>query len=236
MVDYLKQIASASGLELSDEQVKKFQIFYEHLIEVNKVMNLTAITDPKDVVLKHFIDSIYILKYIDFKAEDRVIDVGTGAGFPGLPLAIMCPKVEFTLMDSLNKRIRFIREVCDLCDINNITAIHGRAEEMGSDSIYREQYDYCVSRAVANMSVLLEYCIPFVKKNGLFISYKSTLAEDELEQSAHAQKVLNCKVKEQIDFSIPDTDYNRCFISFEKINGLSKKYPRQNGVPRKNPL
>lgn len=229
-------MAQKIDIELSDEQLEQFQIYFDYLIEMNKVMNLTAITEMKEVVIKHFIDSISILKYYSFHEVKKVIDVGTGAGFPGIPLAIMLPEVEFTLMDSLNKRIKFLNQVIEKCGLENVSCIHSRAEELGRDNLHREKYDICVSRAVANLSILLEYCIPFVKISGRFISYKSILAEDELSKSSSAQKELGCSLCENISFEIPDTDYQRCFLLFQKDKVLKNKYPRQSGMPKKNPL
>lgn len=236
MKEYLKEISTEIGIPISDKQIDQFKKYFGYLIEMNQVMNLTAITEPKEVVQKHFIDSISIINYYDFKDSMSVIDVGTGAGFPGIPLAIMCPDVHFTLMDSLNKRIKFLNNVIELCELKNVTCIHSRAEDLGKNKEYREKYDVCVSRAVANLSVLLEYCMPFVKVGGYFISYKSILAEDELIKSQNAQKKLSTCFEKNISFEIPDTDYKRCFLFFEKKNILNKKYPRQSGMPKKNPL
>ena len=177
-----------------------------------------------------------IVKYFDFKPDEYVIDVGTGAGFPGIPLAILLPKVQFTLMDSLNKRIIFLQDVVKKCGLKNVECIHSRAEELAKNEKYREKYDVCVSRAVANLSVLLEYCIPFIKKGGMFISYKSISSEEELSDSKNAQNKLCCKLKKNISFELPDTDMRRNFLLFEKFDNTSSKYPRNNGIPRKKPL
>ena len=199
-------------------------------------MNLTSITEEDEVILKHFYDSMSIVKYLDFKPGEYVIDVGTGAGFPGIPLAILLPKVQFTLMDSLNKRIIFLQDVVKKCGLKNVECIHRRAEELAKNEKYREKYDVCVSRAVANLSVLLEYCIPFIKKGGMFISYKSISSEEELSDSKNAQNKLCCKLKKNISFELPDTDIRRNFLLFEKFDNTSSKYPRNNGIPRKKPL
>lgn len=236
MKEFLYEMAKKMDFEISEEQLNQFQLYYEYLIEMNQVMNLTAITEEKEVVLKHFIDSISVLNYFKFSEQSKIIDVGTGAGFPGIPLAILLPNAKFTLMDSLNKRVNFLKNVVNLCKLSNVECIHSRAEELGSKLEYREQYDICLSRAVANLSVLLEYCIPFVKVGGFFISYKSLLANEELIEAKNAQSLLSCHLKDNITFQIPDTDYKRCFLFFEKDGKLNKKYPRQNGVPKKNPL
>lgn len=239
MSDMLKEIlkdgALAANIELTDIQIEKFEKFYEYLMEKNKVMNLTAITDERQVVYKHFIDSIALITKMNLEGK-KIIDVGTGAGFPGIPLAIVLNETEFLLMDSLNKRINFLNEVKEICDLKNVSTIHARAEELGRNIEYREQFDVCVSRAVANMSTLLEYCVPFVKVGGIFVSYKSGDVNEELIAAENAQKQLFCKEKEIINFGLPNTDINRSFVLFEKKKELNKKYPRQGGKPRKNPL
>jgi 16S rRNA (guanine527-N7)-methyltransferase len=236
MKKYLNQVCDEFGISLSEKQLEQFQVYYDYLLEMNQVMNLTAITEKKEVVIKHFLDSMSIVKYFSFDDIQTVIDVGTGAGFPGIPLAILLPNTQFTLMDSLNKRISFLKQVCEKCGLENVTCIHSRAEELGRDEMYREKYDVCVSRAVANLSVLLEYCIPFIKKRGTFISYKSLQGEDELQVSQNAQNKLCCKLVNNISFYIGNQDYARNFLIFEKFDVLSDKYPRQNGLPKKKPL
>lgn len=231
----LKEGTLAANIELTDCQLDKFEKFYEYLIEKNKVMNLTAITDEREVVYKHFVDSIALIPQMDLKGK-RIIDVGTGAGFPGIPLAIVLDDAEFLLMDSLNKRINFLNEVKEICDLKNVSTIHARAEELGRNMEYREKFDVCVSRAVANMSTLLEYCVPFVGVGGVFVSYKSGDVTDEIKLSENAQRQLFCKVKNVIKFEIPNTDISRSFVVFEKKKELNKKYPRQGGKPKKNPL
>lgn len=236
MREYLYEAAAKMNIEISEKQLEQFQQYYDYLLKMNQVMNLTAITDEKEIVLKHFIDSISFLKYFKETDQMKIIDVGTGAGFPGIPLAIMSPGTEFTLMDSLNKRIQFLKDVLEKCKLENVKCIHSRAEDLGNDPEYREQYDYCLSRAVANLSVLLEYCIPFVKVGGIFVSYKSILADDELLSSKKAQSELSCHYLKNYSFIIPDTDYQRNLLVFQKDNKLKKKYPRQNGTPKKKPL
>lgn len=235
MKEILKKAASEIGIELNDNQLDKFQKYYEVLIEKNKVMNLTAITEVNDVVTKHFVDSISLINYFELNNK-KIIDVGTGAGFPGIPLAIILQNTEFTLMDSLNKRINFLNEVIKLCDLNNVTTIHSRAEDLGRNIEYREKFDICVSRAVANLSTLLEYCIPFVKVGGSFISYKSGNVDEELDASKSAQTKLSCIIDKKISFTLNGTDMSRSFVKFDKKGTLSKKYPRQAGKPKKEPL
>ena len=229
MIDLLSDYCKKIELDITDTQLQQFDDYYRFLVEKNKVMNLTTIIEKEDVVLKHFIDSIYIMKYTDFD-EKKVIDIGTGAGFPGIPLAIMNPQTSFVLLDSLNKRINFLNEV------SNVITIHGRAEEISRKEEYREKFDYVVSRAVANMSTLLEYCTPFLKVGGQFISYKSGKVEEELSSAQNAMKILGCKLNISIDFQLPNTDMDRKFVIYDKINKCAKKYPRQGGKPRKEPL
>ena len=225
------------GIQLSEKQLEQFYDYFQFLVEKNKVMNLTAITEEDAVITKHFCDSLCLVKgFSDIEKTVSLIDVGTGAGFPGIPLAIVTDNAEFVLMDSLNKRIKFLNEVIEICDLKNVTTIHARAEELGRDTEYREKFDYCVSRAVANMSTLLEYCIPFVRVGGVFVSYKSGDVTEEIELSKNAQKQLFCRIKDVIGFSIPNTDISRSFVVFEKKKELNKKYPRQGGKPKKSPL
>lgn len=236
MKDKLYEICKNNNICLSKKQLNQFQNFYNYLIEINQVMNLTSITEEDEVVIKHFYDSMSVTKYYDFQKGQHVIDVGTGAGFPGIPLAILLPELQFTLMDSLNKRITFLKNVVEKCELENVVCIHSRAEELAKDEKYREKYDICVSRAVANLSVLLEYCIPFIKRGGKFISYKSISSEEELSESKNAQNKLCCKLNNNISFELPNTDIKRNFLIFEKFDNTANKYPRNNGMPRKKPL
>ena len=235
----IELLISACGqynVKLTDTQVQQFITYYEMLIEKNKVMNLTAITEYEDVVYKHFADSISILKYFDFKNCSNMIDVGTGAGFPGIPLKIVLPEIEICLMDSLNKRINFINEVIAHLKLEKITAVHGRAEDLGRNKNYREKFDVCVSRAVANLSTLSEYCTPFLKKNGYFISYKSGNIEEEIINCQNAFKELNCTPESVEKFYIEGTDYNRSFVIIKKTGSTGSQYPRKSGTPAKKPL
>lgn len=235
MKEYLKNNADILGISLSDKKLNQFEQFYQMLIETNKTLNLTAITEMHEVVLKHFIDSIAISSYVNL-SEKEVIDVGTGAGFPGIPLAILYPETEFVLMDSLKKRLNFIETVIKQIELKNVKTIHGRAEDLGQDILYREKFDFCVSRAVASLPVLLELCTPFVKVEGKFISYKSGLLKEELEQSKKALSILHCSLEKQYEYRIPDTDFYRVLAVFQKNKTLEKKYPRQAGKPKRNPL
>lgn len=236
--DVLKKESEKSGIGLDDGQIEQFFRYYELLIEWNKVMNLTAITEMNDVIIKHFVDSISLIKSEESfgKTAVSVIDVGTGAGFPGIPLKIAFPDIKITLLDSLNKRIKFLGEVVKELDLKDVVMIHGRAEDFGRDPAYREQYDYCVSRAVANLSTLSEYCLAFVKKNGYFISYKSGKVGEELEAAKGAIRKLSGEVVGVTEFSLPDLEAGRSLIKIQKMGILAKKYPRKAGVPSKEPL
>lgn len=226
------------SLTLSEEQKEQFYQYYELLIEWNKVMNLTAITELDEVVTKHFMDSLLLVKVIENIKEKpyKCIDVGTGAGFPGIPLKIAFPNLKITLLDSLNKRVGFLNEVIVKLGLEEIYAVHGRAEDFGRDEKYREQYDLCVSRAVANMSTLSEYCIPFVKKGGYFVPYKSGKVEDELKQAESAVKKLGGEMNPIVMHMLPGTDVERTFIPVKKTSVTAKKYPRKAGMPSKEPL
>lgn len=189
-MEYLKSVFDKHGFALADRQAQQFRRYYDMLVEKNKVMNLTAITEYREVVVKHFLDSVYLGKYEDLSGIISVIDVGTGAGFPGIPLKILYPEMKIVLLDSLNKRIRFLQEVIEELSLDHVEAVHGRAEELARKTEYREQFDYCVSRAVANLNSLSEICLPFVKTGGSFISYKSMKGMEELEQAENAIHLL----------------------------------------------
>lgn len=223
-------------ISLSDLQLKQLLIFYEVLKEKNKVLNLTAITDFDEVVDKHFLDSLSLIKMIDLTQPLKILDLGTGAGFPGIPLKIAFPQLEIVLMDSLNKRVLFLKDVITELKLHKISALHGRAEEIARKSDYREKFDICVSRAVANLSALSEYCIPFVRQGGMFISYKSGEIEEEVLQAKRAVHLLGGKIKEVEKFQLPGTDIWRSFVKIEKINKTSKTYPRKAGTPTREPL
>lgn len=236
---WLKSGLSELALDLSEEQSEQFYQYYEMLTEWNKVMNLTAITEMEQVVFKHFIDSLSLVKGLPELKEGfsgSVLDLGTGAGFPGIPLKIAFPDLRITLLDSLNKRIRFLDAVIEKLNLSHITAIHGRAEDLGRDTEYREQYDICVSRAVANLSTLSEYCLPFVKIKGYFVSYKSGAIQDELEQSKNAVRILGGKIENVVTFQLPCSDAGRSLIKIRKIQQTSRKYPRKAGLPGKEPI
>lgn len=224
------------NIQLDDRQMEQFNTYYELLVEWNKVMNLTGITEKEEVNEKHFIDSLSVVKAIDVNSVHSVIDIGTGAGFPGIPLKIAFPHLKIVLLDSLNKRINFLNTVIDTLGLKNIYTIHGRAEDYAKQSEYREQFDVCVSRAVANLSTLSEYCIPYVKTGGMFIPYKSGEIDEELLNAKKAIHILGGKLEDVVKFQLPNSEINRSFVIISKKMNTSKKYPRKAGLPTKEPL
>lgn len=236
MSDFLMENLKKLGYEPDEKQCGQLDNFHRLLCQWNEFMNLTGITEYNEVVIKHFVDSLAVNCVYQFKKTDRVVDIGTGAGFPGIPLKIMYPEVSFTLLDSLNKRIKFLDEVIRLDSLQNIETLHGRAEDYARNKDYREQYDVCVSRAVANLATLAEYCLPYVKVGGVFIAYKAGRIEDELAASARAIKLLGGETAMVHKLTLPDTDIDRTFVVIKKMAATSKKYPRKAGLPSKEPL
>lgn len=236
MSNVLTKKVKELSIVLNDKQTQQFEQYYNILVEWNKVMNLTAITEYEEVVEKHFLDSLTIVDAINMEKIETLIDVGTGAGFPGIPLKIAFPHLKVTLLDSLNKRIKFLNEVIDLLELDDIKTIHGRAEDYAKQAEYREQYDICVSRAVANLATLSEYCLPYVKVDGLFVPYKSGEIDEELKSSEKAVSILGGKVEEVVKFQLPGTNIGRSFVKIHKIKETKKKYPRKAGMPTKEPL
>lgn len=224
------------GIQLTDLQFQQFYTYYELLTEWNRFMNLTAITEFEEVMKKHFTDSLSLVRAYDLSKPVSVIDIGTGAGFPGLPLKIAFPGLRVTLLDSLNKRVKFLDEVIEKLGLDNIDTIHGRAEDFSRPDKLREKYDLCVSRAVANMTTLSEYCLPFVKPGGQFISYKSEKILQEADTAKHAIFLLGGKIKEQVEFYLPNSDIYRNLFVVEKVQSTPIRYPRKAGLPAKEPL
>lgn len=235
-MEQLRKKAEILGISLTEQQCQKFQKYYEYLIEKNKVMNLTGITEKEEVIDKHFIDSLGLAVKMDLTKSLTVLDLGTGAGFPGIPLKIAFPNLTITLLDSLNKRIKFLDEVIDLLGLTGIETIHGRAEDYAKPGKLREQFDLCVSRAVANLSSLSEYCIPYVKEEGYFVPYKSGNIDEELKKAGHAIGMLGGKVESVEEFQIPGTDIERTFVKIKKRKATPKRFPRKAGMPSKDPL
>ena len=226
------------NIELDAHQLEQFEKYYDLLTEWNQVMNLTAITEWEEVIVKHFIDSLSLVKIVTnmTQVSYSLIDVGTGAGFPGIPLKIAFPKLKVTLLDSLNKRVTFLNEVINRLGLDDITAVHGRAEDFGRNSSYRESFDIVVSRAVSNMAVLSELCIPFVKVGGRFIPYKSEKKDEEYESSLHAVSVLGGSYSSSSEFTLPCSEYYRILYSIRKDKPTPNKYPRKAGTPAKSPI
>lgn len=236
--EWMEQGFGKMGITLSERQMEQFYRYYTMLIETNRVMNLTAITEMKDVVVKHFVDSAALVRAVENlnEREPKIIDVGTGAGFPGIPLKIAFPNLQVTLLDSLNKRVKFLQNVIDELELKEIQGIHGRAEDFGGNPSCREQYDFCVSRAVANLSTLSEYCLPFVKVGGCFVSYKSGTVEEELDAARSAVEKLGGTIERVIKFSLEEAEAERSFVVIRKKKESPKKYPRKAGLPSKEPL
>ncbi len=233
LVDGCRQL----NIELSDEQIRQFICYYEMMTEKNKVMNLTAIIEWEEVLTRHFLDSLLVCRVVDLSGKSlTVLDLGTGAGFPGIPLKIAFPQLRVTLADSLNKRIVFLNEVIEALQLKGISAVHARAEELGHRKEYREKYDLVVSRAVANLSSLSEYCIPFVRTGGRFISYKSTNIDTEYRDSKRAFSILGGRSEGVKTLPLPETDLERSFVIVDKVKATPLKYPRKAGTPSRDPL
>jgi len=228
--------ASELGITLSDQAIESLFVYYEMLIEKNKVMNLTTVTDENEVIEKHFIDSLSVLKYVRSDISGSVLDVGTGAGFPGVVLSIAIPDCHVTMLDAVNKKLVFINEVIDVLSLKNADTVHGRAEDLGHDKRFREHFDVVTARAVANLSTLCEYCIPFTRMDGRFIAYKSGNIDEELAGAEHALTELNSKVSALERFKLPGTDLSRSMLTINRTGKLLSIYPRKAGLPSKEPL
>ena len=235
-VQILRDGCGYFGIELTDSQIQQFLDYYEILVEWNEFMNLTAITEFDEVMLKHFVDSLALGKALNVEELSSLIDVGTGAGFPGIPLKIVYPHLEVVLLDSLNKRVKFLNAVIEKLGLQGITAVHGRAEDFARQKEYREHFDVSVSRAVANMASLSEYCLPYTKIGGYFVPYKSGSIDEELKEGAKAVQILGGQTKKVVKFTLPDSDIERSLVVIHKIKETGKKYPRKAGLPSKEPL
>lgn len=232
----LSEALALKGIQLSSEAKERFETYYRLLIEWNERMNLTAITEYDEVFEKHFYDSITPAFYFDVSKVDRLVDVGAGAGFPSLPLKIIYPQLQVTIIDSLNKRITFLQQLTEQLGLKDVQFVHGRAEELGQRKEYRETFPLVLARAVARMPVLLELCLPFAKVGGTFIAYKGSSADEELHEAERALKVLGGSIARKEQLQLPSEQSNRTIIWIEKTKATPKTYPRKPGTPSKNPI
>ncbi len=230
----VKDLFKKINIEISQEMYDSFVRYQHDLLEWNEKINLTAIVEDEELWLKHFVDSAVVSNYID--KDSSLIDVGTGAGFPGVPCKIIDPSINLTLVDSLNKRINFLCELCENLKLNDVNFVHSRAEDLGQDLKYRERFDYVTARAVANLAVLCELCLPFIKVGGTFICMKSGDIADELSGAENAIDLLGGSIEKVIDYTLPDSDIKRTIILIKKIKNTPKNFPRKAGVPSKKPL
>lgn len=235
-LELLEKGLAEYNLSLTDRQKDQFVQYGTMLQEWNRKMNLTAITESREIAVKHFLDSLSGIRVMDFTKIETMIDLGTGAGFPGIPLKIMFPEVQVMLADSLNKRISFLHSVIEQIELYDIAAVHGRAEDLARKPEYREKFDLCTSRAVANLSVLSEYCLPFVKTDGYFLSYKGSDAEQEIKEANTAITRLGGSLEKTDCFTLPSNEGSRTLVLIKKVKETPKKYPRQAGTPTKKPI
>ena len=235
-MEALKKALGLMGGPSDEVTVNKYQQYMEGVLDWNEKVNLTNITDAEEFVIKHFIDSIICIDYPEFEEAGKIIDVGTGGGFPGVPLAIAAPDKEFILMDSLNKRLKIIDELCGQIGIGNVTTVHARAEELAKNKAHREQYDLCVSRAVANMATLAEYCLPFIKVGGCLMAYKGPDAEREVEEARKALYLLGGHVEEIREGNLKEFGIDHKVVIIKKVKNTPSKFPRKAGTPAKEPL
>ena len=235
-MELLTKILKEYNIELTDKQISQYAEYMEQILEYNQHINLTSITDRDEFIKKHYVDSILGALNDEFQAGETIIDVGTGAGFPGVPLAILFPEKEFVLLDSLNKRLKIVNEICKSIGINNVRVLHSRAEDAGKNKEYREQFDICISRAVADLSVLSELCLPLVREGGYFLSYKGPNYEEELEGAKKAIRTVGGKTARIESIGSADTEFNHNIIFIEKIKNTPAQYPRKAGTPSKNPI
>ena len=234
--EYLENAFAGLGIRLDPGQIQAFELYMQLLLEWNEKFNLTAITNPKDIVIKHFADSCGTVGHEILNSEGLLADIGSGAGFPGIPLKILCPDLTVVLMDSLKKRVGFLETVIEALSLKNICAVHGRAEDLARAIEFREQFDYVTARAVASLPVLSEYCLPFVKTGGLFLAYKSAGAREEAEQASAGIRVLGGGRPKIREYLLPDSDYRRSVVIIEKRRETPKSFPRKAGTAAKKPL
>ena len=230
------QQARELGVEISQGQERMFGVYYEQLLRWNEIMNLTAITEREEVYEKHFLDSLSLAKVMDLMKDSFILDIGTGACFPGIPLKIVFPHLRVALLDSLGKRVSFLESVIEDLSLKGISAHHGRAEDFAKKEEFRQKFDIVVSRAVANLATLSEYSLPFVKPGGFFIPYKSGVVEEEVKTSSYAIEVLGGEIRGNVSFQLPMTKISRCLLKIEKVLETPEKYPRRAGKPEKHPL
>jgi 16S rRNA (guanine527-N7)-methyltransferase len=234
--EWLRQEVSEWGLTLTDEQLRQFEEYFKRIVETNKVMNLTAITEPREVYIKHFYDSLLLAKSLDMNTIGSMIDVGTGAGFPGIPLKIAFPHLKLVLLDSLKKRVQFLRETGDALGLKQVECIHGRAEDFAKRKEYRQSFELATARAVARLNVLAEYCLPFVKVGGYFISMKGPSVDEEITEAKRALFLLGKTTIEKVEFQLPEGMGTRNILIMKKRDQTPKAYPRKAGTPAKQPL
>ena len=235
-MNILKTYLESKNIQSIDGMLRKFGTYMDGVLEWNEMVNLTSITEPTEFVVKHFIDSLICADFPEYGEASKIIDVGTGGGFPGVPLAIVSPEKEFVLMDSLGKRLRIIDELCQRADIQNVTTLHARAEELARNKVHREQYDLCVSRAVASMAVLAEYCLPFIKVGGFLMAYKGPDAEKEAADGENALSLLGGRVVEIRRGGLEEFGLDHRIVVIKKIKSTPSKFPRKAGTPTKEPL
>ena len=234
--EIFRQGINGFGIEANDQMINDLKTYREILVDWNQKMNLTGIEEEREVFIKHFLDSISAVSNGYIKNGISLIDVGTGAGFPGLPLKICLRDIKLTLLDSLNKRINFLQEVSNTVNLEDVEFIHGRAEDFGKDSKYREQFDVATARAVAGLPILMEFCVPFVKLGGYFVCLKGPNANLELEESQKAMEVLGLEFIEKIDIELPNEELKHNILVFKKVKNTPEKYPRKAGKPAKSPI
>lgn len=235
-VNDLSEVAKEYGLELTSDQISAFNKYYELIVEWNEKINLTAITEPREVAIKHIVDSLSCYQKELFTGQVSLIDVGTGAGFPGLPLKIFCPELKLTLLDSLNKRVKFLQLVVDELGLKDVEVIHARSEEAARNKKYREKFDLVTARAVARLPIICEYCLPFVKQGGTFIALKGRQYEEEIQEAQKAFSVLGGKLVKSMPVKLPELEDKRAVVYIKKEKATPKVYPRKAGTPERNPI